>query len=55
MATQPSRQFMTYQEFEDMPRYGMISELLDGEFFVVSPLIRHQRIVMRLSLECGFR
>ncbi|MBM3274304.1 MAG: Uma2 family endonuclease [Candidatus Sericytochromatia bacterium] len=48
MATQPSRKFMTYQEFEDMPRHGMISELLDGEFYVVSPVLRHQRLVRKL-------
>ncbi|MBM3275668.1 MAG: Uma2 family endonuclease, partial [Candidatus Sericytochromatia bacterium] len=50
MATQPSRTFMTYQEFEELDRFGKITELLDGEFFVVSPIFRHQEIVGSLYL-----
>ncbi len=36
MATQSHRKFMTYEEFEALPRYGRITMLLDGEY-IVSP------------------
>jgi len=39
---------MSYQEFEDLPRHGRITELLDGEYFVVSPVFRHQHLVTEL-------
>ncbi|MBM3268399.1 MAG: Uma2 family endonuclease [Candidatus Sericytochromatia bacterium] len=54
MATQSHRKFMTYEEFEALPREGMITMLLDGEYVVlVSPTKRHQRIIGRLHLRLG--
>ncbi len=48
MATQPHRR-MTYQEFDALPRYGMLTMLLDGEYIVLpSPKRPHARLVARL-------
>ncbi|MBM3266943.1 MAG: Uma2 family endonuclease [Candidatus Sericytochromatia bacterium] len=54
MATQSHRSFMTYEEFAALPREGMITMLLDGEYIVApSPVRRHQIILGRLHLELG--
>jgi len=46
MATQSHRRFMSYAEFEALPREGMITMLLDGEYVVLpSPKPRHQSLV----------
>ncbi len=49
MATHSHRKFMTYEEFEALPREGMITMLLDGEYIVApSPVRRHQELSARL-------
>lgn len=54
MATQSHRNFMTYEEFEALPREGMITMLLDGEYVVApSPKPKHQRLIDRIYLELG--
>ncbi len=54
MATQSHRKFMTYEEFEALPRHGMITMLLDGEYVVApSPKRKHQILIGRIYLELG--
>ena len=45
MATHPHPKFLTYEKFEALPREHAITELLDGEYFEVSPVFRHQILV----------
>ncbi len=54
MATHSHPSFMSYEEFEALPREGMITMLLDGEYVVApSPTKRHQVIIGRIHLEIG--
>lgn len=54
MATRSHQRLMTYEEFAALPREGMITMLLDGEYIQLpSPVDRHQELLGRLYLRIG--
>jgi Uma2 family endonuclease len=54
MAPQDSSPKLTYEDYLRIPEDGKRHEIIDGEHYVTAaPFIRHQKIVMRLSILVG--